>query len=181
MTPPDEDLAAAMIEQVEERLEGAGYARYEISSYARPGRRARHNARYWQRQAVLGLGMGAHSTEPRGSGRPHGARRANPRDLARWRSGLDRNPAEVGEEERLDPTTARGEAIFLGLRQMEGLSAAAFAAEFGAVPRRFFAAPIDRLVRWGWLHETAVGDLRLSQAGRLVADSVAAEFVSPGS
>ncbi|MEM9177897.1 MAG: radical SAM family heme chaperone HemW, partial [Myxococcota bacterium] len=70
MAPPDEDLAAAMIERVEQRLESAGYARYEISSYARPGRRARHNARYWQRQAVLGLGLGAHSTEARRADRP---------------------------------------------------------------------------------------------------------------
>ena len=55
----DEDDAAEMIGQVEARLTVAGYERYEISSYARPGRRARHNARYWQRAPVLGLGMGA--------------------------------------------------------------------------------------------------------------------------
>ncbi len=177
MTPPDEDLAAAMIEQVEGRLEAAGYARYEISSYARPGRRARHNARYWQRQAVLGLGMGAHSTEARCATRPHGARRANPRELADWEAAIARNPAAAGEEETLDPATARGEAVFLGLRQVEGLSAAAFAEEFTAPPRAFFDAEIDRLVGMGWLVEGAGGDLRLSRAGRLVADDVAAEFV----
>lgn len=177
MREADEDLAAAMIEQVEERLEAAGYARYEISSYARPGRRARHNARYWQRRPVLGLGMGAHSTEPRRAAAPHGARRANPRTLADWRAALDRDPAAAGEEERLDPETARGEAIFLGLRQREGVDAAAFAAEFGAGPRHFFAPEIAGLVDRGWLLEAASGDLRLTPSGRLVADSVAAEFV----
>ncbi len=177
MTPADEDLAAAMIEQVEARLESAGYGRYEISSYARPGRRARHNARYWQRQAVLGLGMGAHSTEPRSASHPHGARRANPRGLATWRAALDRDPANAGEEEDIDAATARGEAIFLGLRQVEGLSAAAFAAEFGGAPRAFFAPEIGRLVASGWLAETGEGDLRLTREGRLVADSVATEFV----
>ncbi|MBB82706.1 MAG: coproporphyrinogen III oxidase [Deltaproteobacteria bacterium] len=177
MTPPDEELAAGMIEQVEARLEGAGYRRYEVSSYARPGRRARHNARYWQRQAVLGLGMGAHSTEVRTPARPHGARRANPRDLSAWQAALARDPAEAGEEEGLEVAVARGEAIFLGLRQIEGVAAQAFAEEFGAPPRAFFAEEIDRLVRVEWLVEGEGGDLRLSRAGRLLADSVGAEFV----
>ncbi|MCR9096283.1 MAG: radical SAM family heme chaperone HemW [bacterium] len=177
MTPPDEDLAAGMIEQVEARLEGAGYARYEISSYARPGRRARHNARYWQRQAVLGLGMGAHSTEARSEARPHGARRANPRELARWEEAVERDPSAAGEEETLDPATARGEAVFLGLRQLEGLSARAFAEEFGAPPRAFFGPEIERLIATEWLVEGPTGDLRLSPAGRLLADDVAEAFV----
>lgn len=177
LTPPDEELAARLIEQVEDRLEGAGYARYEISSYARPGRRARHNARYWQRQAVLGLGMGAHSTEARSAALRHGGRRENPRTLAAWEAAIDRDPAGAGEEERLAAATARGEAVFLGLRQLEGLSAAAFAVEFGGPPRAFYTDEIDRLVASGWLLEASTGDLRLSRAGRLVADDVAAAFV----
>ncbi len=178
LSPPDEDLAARMIEQVEDRLEGAGYARYEISSYARPGRRARHNARYWQRQAVLGLGLGAHSTEARSEALPHGARRANPRSLAAWQAAIDCDPARAGEEERLDAATARGEAVFLGLRQLEGVSAGAFGEEFGGAPRDFYAAEIDRLVAAGWLLEAPTGDLRLSRSGRLLADDVAAAFVA---
>jgi coproporphyrinogen III oxidase-like Fe-S oxidoreductase len=75
---------------------------------------------------------------------------------------------------------SRGEAIFLALRQREGLSAAAFEAEFGGKPRDFFAREIDSMTRCGWLveGEESAGDLRLSDAGRLLADSVAAEFVS---
>jgi oxygen-independent coproporphyrinogen-3 oxidase len=174
----DEDLAADMIEHVEARLERAGYERYEISSYARPGHRARHNARYWQRAPVLGLGMGAHSTEMRGGDRPHGARRANPRTLEAWRAGLMRDPGGIGEEERLSPAVARGEAVFLALRQREGLDPARFAAEFGAPPRRFFATQIDRNRAAGWIEERADGGLRLTPAGRLVADSVAEAFVA---
>ena len=174
----DEDRAAEMIGRIEARLTGAGYERYEISSYARPGRRARHNARYWQRQAVLGLGLGAHSTEARSTAHPHGARRANPRSLAVWRAALDADAASAGELETLSVETARGEAVFLALRQREGLDAAVFAAEFGRPPRAFFADEIDRAVGRGWLIEEASGDLRLSASGRLLADSVAAEFVA---
>ncbi len=174
----DEDRAAEMIGRIEARLAGAGYERYEISSYARPGRRARHNARYWQRQAVLGLGLGAHSTEARSAVHPHGARRANPRSLEAWRAALDADASDVGELEPLCVETARGEAVFLALRQREGLEAALFKAEFGALPRAFFADEIDRVVGRGWLIEDTNGDLRLSDSGRLLADSVAAEFVA---
>jgi oxygen-independent coproporphyrinogen-3 oxidase len=176
----DEDRAAEMIGQIEARLTAAGFERYEISSYARSGSRSRHNARYWQRQAVLGLGMGAHSLEARTSDRPHGARRANPRTLEAWFAKVESSPGHAGIEETLSPETARGEAVFLALRQREGLSARAFEAEFGGPPRDFFEAEITAMAARGWLAEggAAPGDLRLTERGRLVADSVAAEFVS---
>ncbi len=176
----DEDLAAEMILQIETRLEAAGFERYEISNHARPGARAQHNSRYWQRQAVLGLGMGAHSTEARSPRHPHGARRANPRSLESWFAKVDAAPGQVGEEETLSAATARGEAVFLALRQRAGLSARGFEAEFGGPPRDFFASEIDALRSSGWLSEgeSATGDLCLTPAGRLMADRVAVEFVS---
>ncbi len=182
LPPPDEEGAVAMLGRIEQRLGSAGYERYEISSYARPGRRSRHNARYWQRRAVLGLGMGAHSMEPRTPERPHGARRANPRTLAAWQAAVEAG-GDAGELELLPPAVARGEAVFLALRQREGLSARRFEAEFGAPPRDFFRAEIETGLARGWLveDEPEPGDLRLSSAGRLLADSVAAEFVAPAS
>ena len=176
----DEDRAADMILQVESCLEAAGFERYEISNHARPGFRSRHNARYWQRQAVLGLGMGAHSTEARTPDRPHGARRANPRTLSEWLDRVASRPGRVGEEEALSVETARGEAVFLALRQREGLSARVFEAEFGGPPREFFAKEIEEMLARGWLceGERSPGDLCLTSAGCLVADSVAAEFVA---
>ena len=176
----DEDLAADLIEHIESRLGAAGYDRYEISSHARSGRRSRHNARYWQREAVLGLGMGAHSFEARTATDPHGRRRANPRSLEAWLQGVERNPERVGREERYSATMARGETVFLALRQREGLSSARFQAEFEAPPRRYFAAEVERAIDLGWLIEgdPAPGDLRLTPVGRLLADSVAALFVA---
>jgi oxygen-independent coproporphyrinogen-3 oxidase len=181
MAACDEDRAADMTLQIEGRLRAAGFERYEISNYARGAhRRSRHNQRYWGRQAVLGVGMGAHSAEARTARLPHGARRANPRRLLEWESRIESDPARAGEEESLSVAGSRGEAVFLALRQAEGLSALAFQAEFGGLPRAFFEAEIDAMVRRGWLIEggRAPGDLRLSDAGRLLADSVAAEFVS---
>jgi len=73
--------------------------------------------------------------------------------------------------------TARGEAAFLALRGSRGLLALEFESEFGQPPRAFFGEAIDRLIEAGLLDEAAGGDLRLSARGRLLADSVFAEFV----
>jgi len=175
---PDEAEAIAMLEALEDRLRLSGYVRYEISNYAHPGFQAVHNRRYWQRQPVLGIGVGAFSTEPASAAAPYGARRSNVRDL---RTYLDRIaqqlPPAAGPTEVFDAATARGEAAFLALRASRGLLAAEFEREFGQPPRAFFGPAIDRLLEGSLLEEAEGGDLRLSARGRLLADSVFAEFV----
>jgi oxygen-independent coproporphyrinogen-3 oxidase len=167
-----------MMETLEDRLRAGGFVRYEISNYAHPGFQAVHNRRYWERQPVLGIGVGAVSTEPPSAAAPFGSRRSNVRDL---RTYLDRitqqRPTAAGPTEVFDADTARGEAAFLALRGSRGLLAAEFEREFGQPPRAFFGAAIDRLIEAGLLDEAAGGDLRLSARGRLFADSVFAEFV----
>ena len=58
---PPHDLAADMQVMVEEKLAEAGYGHYEVSAFARPGRRCRHNLNYWEFGDYLGIGAGAHS------------------------------------------------------------------------------------------------------------------------
>ncbi|HXV37113.1 MAG TPA: radical SAM family heme chaperone HemW [Myxococcota bacterium] len=175
---PDEDEAIAMLEHIEVRLGAAGFERYEISNYARPGHAAVHNRRYWERRPVLGLGVGAFSTEPASAAAPFGARRANLRELRGYLDRIARaQPADAGPREVFDAATARGEAVFLALRGARGLVAEEFEREFGGLPRAFFGAAIERLVAARLLEESARGDLRLSARGRLLADAVSAEFV----
>ena len=57
---PDEDASWQMFEACQQRLSAAGYDRYEVSAYARDGRRCRHNLNYWQYGDYLGVGAGAH-------------------------------------------------------------------------------------------------------------------------
>jgi oxygen-independent coproporphyrinogen-3 oxidase len=114
--------------------------------------------------------MGAWSCEPPGPHAPHGARRANPRDLDEWLAQV--RAGACGTPERLDPAAARGEAAFLALRTARGLDAAAFAAEFGAPPRAFWPDALADAVAAGLLLESAAGDLRLSPAGILLSDSL---------
>jgi oxygen-independent coproporphyrinogen-3 oxidase len=172
---PDESAVLAMMDTLEAGLEVAGYARYELSSYARPGHEARHNQRYWQRRPVLGLGLGAFSSEPPGPGRPHGSRASNPRELARYLEAV--GAGAPPQREVLGPAVSRGEAVFLALRTARGLDAAAFAREFGAPPRGFFAQAIAWGVAEGLLEEDGQGDLRLTARGRRLSDSVFESFL----
>lgn len=58
---PDDDAAADIQQHVADRLAGAGYRRYEVSAYAKPGRECAHNLNYWRFGDYLGIGAGAHS------------------------------------------------------------------------------------------------------------------------
>jgi oxygen-independent coproporphyrinogen-3 oxidase len=58
---PDDDESADIQDMISERMAGAGYQHYEVSAYARPGHRARHNLNYWTFGDYLGIGAGAHS------------------------------------------------------------------------------------------------------------------------
>jgi oxygen-independent coproporphyrinogen-3 oxidase len=174
----DEEVTVAMMDAIETALGSAGLARYEISSFARPGFASRHNRRYWERRPVLGLGLGAWSIDPPTPDAPFGARRMNLRALPAYLARIDAvGRADAEPPERLAEATARGEAVFLALRTVAGLDARAFADEFGAPPRRFYAGAIDELIGAGCLVEGEGGDLRLTPRGRLVSDSVFERFV----
>lgn len=173
---PDEDLAVAMLEAIPARLGAAGIEAYEISSHARPGFEAVHNRRYWERLPVLGLGMGAWSVEVRTEAAPYGARQRNPASLPEYLDAAGR-PLPPEAVEQLDEVTARGEAMFLGLRTRRGVSAQRFAAEFGGPPRRFYADELTRLAEAGLVREQENGDVQLSHRGRLLSDTVFEAFV----
>ncbi len=174
-----EEEVADMYALVGERLETSGLARYEVSSYARPGSESRHNRRYWRRQPVLGLGVGAWSLDPPSDPAPYGRRPGNPRTLSGYETHV--RALEAGKsataEDGLAAAEARGEAVFLALRTREGLSAAAFEREFGAPPRGFFADAIEAFRQEGLVEEDLAGNLRMSERGMLLADSIAAAFV----
>ena len=174
---PDEEARVDALERIVAVLGGAGIARYELSNFARPGFASRHNRRYWRRQPVLGLGVGAWSSFGPLADAPQGGREANTRRLASYLEAIEAGRTALELRECDDPASARAEALFLGLRELRGVRAAAFEAEFGAPPRAWYADEIDELVAAGLLLESPVGDLRSSERGLLFADSVAGSFV----
>jgi oxygen-independent coproporphyrinogen III oxidase len=111
---PVDDEIAAFYESARERLGEAGYEHYEISNWALPGFRSRHNLKYWRREPYLGFGAGAHSFN--GS-----TRWANVHDAARYVSCIEQGISPREQIEDVTPEQALDEEFFLGLRQLEGI------------------------------------------------------------
>ncbi len=171
IVPLGEDDECWMYDHVRSTLADAGHAQYEISNFARPGRAARHNQSYWRGVPYLGIGAGAHSYADRPG---WGRRWSNERLPERYIAGVAAGNA-VASSEDLSFETAAGEFMFLGLRELDGVDPARFAARFG---RPLDAVhPIVASFRDTGLLATRDGKLALSQRGLLVADSIFAAFV----
>lgn len=113
---PDDDAQAEMYLAAVARLEARGYAQYEISNFALPGRESRHNLKYWTLGEYLGFGPGAHSD--------FGGRRfAVARDLDAFLAGR----IVHSEDAAITPRERAAERVMLGLRTAEGLDAATLA------------------------------------------------------
>lgn len=177
-----DEVEAEMFERVERRLRAAGYDHYEISNYARPGRRAVHNGLYWTGGEWLGLGSSAHSFRRLPDG--GGERFATWKQVDRYFAAVSRIAPHLGPDdplvashERLTADDLAREAIWLGFRLLDrGVDRAAFAARFGADPVARFPAEFARLAAEGLVRLEADRAL-LSPRGVLVADAVAARFL----
>jgi oxygen-independent coproporphyrinogen-3 oxidase len=115
LTLPEEDTVAAMLELTMEYLPAAGYEHYEISNYAKPGRRSAHNLGYWRGRDYLGFGAGAYSTVA-------GERWYNVKEPQVYIGRMQTGRAVVAERESLNRRTAAAEALMLGLRLREGIN-----------------------------------------------------------
>ena len=113
---PDPDLQADMFGVACEVLASAGYRHYEVSNWAKPGFECRHNLGYWERRPYLGLGAGAHSYR-------ENHRWWNIRPPEEYMAQVEAGRLPVGGEERLDPSDAYLEEVFLKLRILEGIPA----------------------------------------------------------
>jgi putative oxygen-independent coproporphyrinogen III oxidase len=169
---PEEEEEVAMYRHLMERLGGAGYRQYEISNFARPGHESRHNITYWRNEPYYGIGAGAH-------GYAHGVRHVNIKGVQPYinaaREGLPRlENHDVPKEEAME------DFMMIGLRLLEGVRSADFAAQFGPgnVPEARFAAAFERLIRLGLLERVARPEgYRLTPQGILLGNEVFGAFV----
>jgi putative oxygen-independent coproporphyrinogen III oxidase len=148
---PDDDLAFAMLERIAERIAEAGLERYEVSAYARPGHRARHNLNYWEFGDYLGIGAGAHGKL---SFAHRVVRQVRLREPAAYMAG-----AEAGQAIASEAEVARAELPFEfmlnALRLNEGFAVARFGERTG-LPLSAVEAPLAEAERRGLV----VRDLR---------------------
>jgi oxygen-independent coproporphyrinogen-3 oxidase len=171
---PDDDDQAPLLLTAERRLAEHGFVHYEVASHARPGQEAWHNGKYWRVVDVLALGPSGASVDVRETlGGVEVTRRRNLRGLERWLA----DPAGTEEaNDRLTGEVAAAEALWLGLRQLEGLWVLPWMARFG-VDRGWIDARIANQLRRGnleWLGETR---LRVAPGRWLWHDDIAADLL----
>jgi oxygen-independent coproporphyrinogen-3 oxidase len=172
LLPVAEEAEVAMFTRTQTLLRAAGYAQYEISNYAQPGRECAHNLNYWRAGPYLGVGAGAHSfarqPEP-------GRRWGNEKSPGAYMERVAADGHARVSDELLSVAQARGEFVFLNLRCRAGFADTAFAERFGVAVNRAFPH-VDTFVRDGLL-DCAAGRWRLTDRGLLVADSIFVTFL----
>jgi len=162
----DEDRAAEMYEHADRSLAAAGYNWYEISNWARPGHRSRHNLAYWRRVPYEAVGPGAHAFDGV-------TRRWNAARLDRYVAALapadgTRPVLPPGGRESAYGSLAAFEAAMLSLRTADGLSGSSLDATTRAAIERQLAEPLAA----GLLDRTPDGGLALTLRGRLLSNEV---------
>ena len=165
---PDEDVEAMYLEALA-TLDAAGYEQYEISNVARPGRRSRHNLKYWTDEEWLGFGCGAHST--RG-----GIRWKQVTSAGEYVARVNAKADLVVERRVLTPTEQLEEALFTGLRLADGLDLAAIEARYGVDVWGRYGHDLNPHLDAGLLVREP-GRLRLTRQGMLLAHEVMTVFV----
>jgi oxygen-independent coproporphyrinogen-3 oxidase len=162
--PLDEDAELALYREAIDTLEQAGFEHYEISSFARPGRRCRHNETYWANWAYFGFGMGA-------ARYVNGRRELNTRDLSAYIRKALAGESPTFQSEELPPEERARETLAVGLRRAEGLDRRAFHHQTGFDLDRLAGPAIRRHAELGLLHDDGVR-VALTRQGKYVADSV---------
>ena len=162
---PDEDLQIGMDEAAQQILGNAGYERYEISNYAKPGYACRHNLLYWTNGEYLGLGPSAQSYLD-------GTRFGNVADLAAYNAALSASRLPIEDRTRLSEEEQLRDAVIFGLRLIQGIprhNLHQHAANYG------HAAATAQLLADQLIEEEGERS-RLSARGRLQADTIAGKL-----
>ena len=162
--PLDEDAELTLYSTAIDVLTAAGFEQYEISNFARPGRRCRHSEIYWANEAHFGFGMGA-------ARYVRGRRELNTRDLKAYiRRILSGEPATFQSEE-LGPEERARETMAVQLRRAEGIDPAAFRMQTGFTLEATASPALASLIEQRLLEDDG-RRVRLTRRGKYVADAV---------
>lgn len=159
---PDE-LSLSMYEHLMDALDNAGFEHYEISNFALPGYRSRHNSSYWSGIPYLGVGAGAHSFDGHD-------RHFNPDSLALYLEGKGQETEELTDSMRYD------EYVFTSLRTSDGLNLDSLAQLFGSRMRDYCLRNAESHIKNGKLalHQNA---LCLTRAGLFVSNDIMSDLM----
>lgn len=161
----ERDMYAAAMDD----LAAAGFEQYEISNFARPGFRCRHNQTYWRALPYFGFGPGA-------ARYINGRRESNHRSTTTWIKRVLAGQSGVAMSEELTPEHRAREAIVLGLRQLDGIRRDEFQTLTGFDLDSLASETIRREVAAGHIEDFGDG-IRITHEGRFFADPVMIAFL----
>ncbi len=150
-------------------LEGAGFEHYEISNFARPGQRCRHNQVYWANHAYHGFGVGA-------ARYVQGVRELNTRDLRTYINRMLSGQSPTFQSECLEPRDRAIETIAVQLRRAEGITREQYSLQTGFKLDDLVSAKLKELVEQGLLRDDGMA-VMLTQRGKCLADAVVESLI----
>jgi len=171
LAPVADDLERAMFETAIDRLEAAGFEHYEVSNFARPGFRCRHNEAYWDCRPWEAFGPGAARFDGR-------HRITNHRSPTTWMKGVLAGGECVGDVDAMTGEAAARERCVVGLRRRDGVERTAFRAASGHELDTLAGAAIARWVAAGLATDDG-RRVRLTRAGLLVSDGLWRDVLAP--
>ena len=163
----DEEKVARQYIYLMEAMALAGYEHYEISNFAKPGKRAVHNISYWKGTPYLGIGPSAHSFDGQ-------SRYWNIANNSLYINSLGQNLIPC-ESELIEGATKYNEYIMTGLRTIEGVDVYEMAEIHEQYANHFQRLIIPFLER-GWVEKRSFRSFRLTREGKLYADGIAGDL-----
>ncbi|MBQ7466865.1 MAG: radical SAM family heme chaperone HemW [Clostridia bacterium] len=169
---PSEEKLIKMYQAIVTYLAKAGYDRYEISNFAKPGFTCKHNLVYWKREDYLGFGVAAHSYL-------NGIRFANTENLQTYTECIEKTgKAPICDVTKLTDNDKKEEFIMLSLRTSEGLDTNEYEKTFGENIIATKKEVITNLIKLGFLSLDKVGILKATSKGFLVLNRIILELCS---
>jgi oxygen-independent coproporphyrinogen-3 oxidase len=165
----DEDLQRDMYALAIDRLAAAGYEQYEVSNFARPGCRSRHNQVYWSGDGYFAYGPGA-------ARYIDGVRETNHRSTTTYLHRVLAGHTPIAEREELSPEARARELLVFGLRRIEGVSRHQFRNRTGIECDDLVAAPLQKFIDLGLLADDGER-IRLTREGLFVSDAIWPEML----
>ncbi len=167
----DEELERAMYAAAIDTLAAAGFDHYEVSNFAQPGHRCRHNETYWAGDGYWAVGPGA-------ARYVEGRREMNHRSTTTWLKRVLAGESPIAESESLDAADRAREMLVFGLRRLSGVDRCEFAARTGFEVEALVGKPLDRMLSLGLLAAEGTR-VRLTREGLFVSDAIWPHFLSP--
>lgn len=166
----DEDDERWMYENAIDTLTSAGFEHYEVSNFAKPSHRCRHNETYW-------LGGRYYAAGPGAARYIDGRREMNHRSTTTYIKRVVAGDSPIAESETVDAEASARERLVFGLRRIEGVDRESFTSATSFTIDQLVAAPLRKFVDAAMLEDDGVR-IRLTREGLLVSDSIWPEFLS---